>query len=324
MNPKSLPVILTMIVLLWSPSTSAQNLLFEDFSTQENMFGATAVWDTIAGQLKPNPFDIIEKGTVNTPGAARGIVVTGSKAFLADGYSGLQVIDITDPWLPTIVGTINTPGYSYEVRVAGDLAYVADHTGGLRIIDISDITNPVEIGSYVPGFTALGLAVQGHLAFVGFGTSGGVHIVDVSNPALPTLVAALTTNTGDARTVDVAGDHLYVAAGNVGMVVFDISTPTSPVEVGKVSVNGSVNAVAVQGNRLVFSADGLGLVVCDVTDPTKPVATSTIPLPGTQRHVSLDGNRAFVANDGTGIYAFDISNPYSPELLWQHDTVGYS
>jgi len=36
-------------------------------------------------------------GAVDTPGAAKGVVVAGSYAFLSDGTSGLKAIDITNP-----------------------------------------------------------------------------------------------------------------------------------------------------------------------------------------------------------------------------------
>ena len=45
---------------------------------------------------------------------------------MADGSSGLQVIDITDPTNPTLVGTYDTPGTAYGVTVSGDRAFVAD------------------------------------------------------------------------------------------------------------------------------------------------------------------------------------------------------
>jgi fibronectin type 3 domain-containing protein len=43
-------------------------------------------------------------GALLTPGAANGVAVSGSHAYLADGASGLQVIDISDPAHPAIVG----------------------------------------------------------------------------------------------------------------------------------------------------------------------------------------------------------------------------
>ena len=69
-------------------------------------------------------------GSVDTPGYAYGVAVSGTYAYVADCDSGLQVIDITNPASPQIVGSVDTPGSAYGVAVSGTHAYVAD--GELR------------------------------------------------------------------------------------------------------------------------------------------------------------------------------------------------
>ncbi len=54
------------------------------------------------------------------------VAVSGTYAYVADGASGLQVIDITNPASPQIVGSVDTPGYAMGVAVSGTYAYVAD------------------------------------------------------------------------------------------------------------------------------------------------------------------------------------------------------
>ena len=65
-------------------------------------------------------------GSVDTPGDARTWPISGTHAYVADGDSGLQVIDITDPASPQIVGSVDTPGSAEDVAVSGTHAYVAD------------------------------------------------------------------------------------------------------------------------------------------------------------------------------------------------------
>jgi hypothetical protein len=60
---------------------------------------------------------------------------------VADGYSGLQIINISNPAAPSLAGTYDTTGYAYRVQVVGNYAYVADRYGGLKILDVSDFTN---------------------------------------------------------------------------------------------------------------------------------------------------------------------------------------
>jgi len=63
-----------------------------------------------------------------------GIAVAENYVYMADGGSGVRVIDITDPVTPTEVFVYNTPGYAQSVRVLGNPIYIADQEGGLVIL----------------------------------------------------------------------------------------------------------------------------------------------------------------------------------------------
>ncbi len=76
-------------------------------------------------------------GSVDTPSAARGVAVSGTVAYVADGPSGLQVIDVSDPGSPVLLGSVGTPNYAFGVAVSADVAYVADGFSGLQVIDVS-------------------------------------------------------------------------------------------------------------------------------------------------------------------------------------------
>lgn len=54
---------------------------------------------------------------------------------MADGGSGLQIIDIANPESPTLAGSYDTPDAD-GVYISGSYAYVADDFLGLLIIDL--------------------------------------------------------------------------------------------------------------------------------------------------------------------------------------------
>jgi hypothetical protein len=98
--------------------------------------------------------------------------VAGNLAYVTDGDSGLQIIDVSDPANPVGRGGYDTPGYAFGVAVAGGLTYVADGDG-LQIIDVSRPASPVYRGTYdTPGYNALGVAVAGTLIYVADGEDG--------------------------------------------------------------------------------------------------------------------------------------------------------
>ena len=132
-------------------------------------------------------------GTFDTPGNAKSVQVVGNYAYVADGNSGLQVIDISNPQNPVLKSSYNdnypSGGFysAEEVEVDGDYAYIAARGVGLEIVDISNPSNPILTGSYdradrlrVSSIFKQGLSVYIDGLF-------NVFAIDVSDPEYPTI-----------------------------------------------------------------------------------------------------------------------------------------
>jgi hypothetical protein len=65
----------------------------------------------------------------------------GTKAFVADYTSGLQIVDISDSTAPVIIASVDTPSYAYGVSLSADgtKVFVADVYSGLQIIDLTGL-----------------------------------------------------------------------------------------------------------------------------------------------------------------------------------------
>ncbi|MCL0062182.1 phosphate ABC transporter substrate-binding protein PstS family protein, partial [Thermodesulfovibrionales bacterium] len=129
-------------------------------------------------------------GSVDTPGYARGVYISGNHAFVADWGGGLQIIDISNPSSPVIVGSVDTPGGAVGVYISGNHAFVADRWSGLQIIDISNPSSPVIVGSVDTPCYAIDVFISGNHAFVADGRSG-LQIIDISNPSSPVIVGSV-------------------------------------------------------------------------------------------------------------------------------------
>jgi len=78
------------------------------------------------------------------------VAVAGTHAYVADGYFGLQVVDISNPASPTLIGSTDTPSFARGVAVAGTHAYVADGYFGLQILPTQcQPSTPVEAPSAI-------------------------------------------------------------------------------------------------------------------------------------------------------------------------------
>ena len=134
--------------------------------------------------------------------------IYGNYAYISQGRTnlGLRVIDISDPTNPTwAAGGGVWPHYATDIYIQGNLAYIT--TGaepGFYILDLTDPLNPIEVSSENVGDPegALSIFVNGNWAYVGLVSanglidptiahgprSAGFSIIDVSDPANPTLL----------------------------------------------------------------------------------------------------------------------------------------
>ncbi len=258
----------------------------------------------------------------------RDVAVEGRYAYIAAGWDGLQVVDLSDAANPRVVSRFDTSGHAWAVALQDGLAYIADENCGLRVIDVHDPLQPLEIGSYdVPGPYDFfhGVAVDGSYAYVAEGQElgTGLRIVDVAEPASPTEVAfvPLTLPRDGAlspRVEDVAvrDGYAYLAAGTAGLRVVDVADPTRPVEVGYYDTPGRADNLAHSG-RFVYLADG-DLRILDVSDPAAVTEVGFYDLLGSAQapSVAVVGSLAVVTSRGLAV--LDVSDPSLPREVAAH------
>ncbi len=311
-----------LLSALPGPSVAVRNSLVEEFDTTafRDPVNTTAFWNTAGGRLQLFPVVPTPLGTHDTPGTASGVVVSGIVAYVADGPSGLRLVDVANPTAPVLLGSYDTPGDARDVAVAGTVAYVADGPAGLRVIDVSDPTNPVPLGSYDTPGDAWSVTVSGTIAYVADGAAG-LQIIGVGDPMAPSPLGSHDTP-GDARDVAVAGTVAYVADGPSGLRIVDVADPASPVLLGAHDTPDVAQGVALSGT-VAYVADGTsGLQVIAVGNPGSPALLGSQDTPGVARGVAIPGVVALVADDASGLQLVDVSNPASPAIVIGDDTPG--
>jgi len=119
-------LLLSLVFLYFTPAEATVHRYVEDFFTKQycDTLNTTALWDSVAGELRLPSFAMTVIGNYNTGGYAQGIAVSGNYAYVADYSAGLKVINISDPSAPTFAGSYDTPGDAINVTIAGDYAYV--------------------------------------------------------------------------------------------------------------------------------------------------------------------------------------------------------
>jgi len=92
-------------------------------------------------------------------------VISGDLAIVCVGSAGVDIFDLSTPYLPVLVSTINTSGLAITAGVAGDLIYVADWDD-VETYDISNPSAPFQVGGEDTPVRAMGLAARSDLVVV--------------------------------------------------------------------------------------------------------------------------------------------------------------
>jgi hypothetical protein len=167
------------------------------------------------------------------------------------------------------VGQLGTPGAVERAVWARDRAYLGMDRGGLLVVDVGNPEQPASLFSFT---SPTGQFVH-DLHPIDDGSllvswEGGVDLLDISRATdTPRLVATIDAGVQQAFHLSVsgAGDRAALAAGEDGVALLDISTPTGPDVVALADTPGTALRAAFDGDAL-YVADGLcGMRVLDVT-----------------------------------------------------------
>jgi len=265
-----------------------------------------------------------------------GVVVSNGIAYVADGYGGVNLIDVKNPARARHVGWYVVPfdekhskfteadkglGAAFGIAVSGNYAYVAAFNQGMRIVDVSNPTRPVEVSDQPTPLWAYQVQVGGQYAYIG-DYDGGLRIIDVSNPKAPREVSFYNPEgTGSYRHVEPAGDYAYAAIGAGGVLVIDVKDPTSPKVAGRGNTPVFSYSVAV-GGHYVYCADARSVRVFDAVNPSKPVEVASLPMSGQARSLTAAGRYVYVGDGPRGMVILDVNDPKHPKEIAVQDTPG--
>lgn len=208
------------------------------------------------------------------------------------GTAGLTIYDVSDPELPVPVGALALPHFENEdVDLGGDVLLISNDpsegAGILYVIDISDPRLPRLLSATPNDFIATGLpgifglpeplpdgightvscvnadCTYAYLA----GTSAGIDIVDLRDPAHPKKAGRFKPAITSIATHDVQVDARGLAwiVGGDGTAAYDVTDPVNPRLVARTDET-IVNSgqLGVPGPDPVFGIGGAGETPIDL------------------------------------------------------------
>jgi len=297
-----------------------------------------------------------EVAFVDTNGRADSVAIGGDVAYVADRTNGLVLVDVTTRAgeLPILLTIASKDARDVALDPNLSYAYIADSSEGFKIIDISKPKSAFLVKTMGPvngqTITPISVTVFDNYAYLA-NTDQGVRIINIVDKNIPTQVQQLLIpGQADARNVAVVAYnpqwaqtqgqdpynpplndpgtrvYIYVANGQYGLQIFDITNPANPVQV---NVNDQIKTlpgiamdVSINGNRAYLAYDGGGVIILDTTNPADPqVVGISTNLQADNRAVDLDveGSTVYLAMLDHGVSTINTANTANPVVLSQYD-----
>ncbi|MBA3532273.1 MAG: hypothetical protein H0T73_10165, partial [Ardenticatenales bacterium] len=234
---------------------------------------------------------------------------------------GLEVVDISTATSPRRVGSYMAAG-SLQVTQAGNTLYLITQqgeAGTLHVIDIAMPTTPKGLAIYPVG-AARGIAAAGPRVYLV--ESGGVRVLDVSNPAAPKFLAYLNSQESIIN-VAVSSNLLYMTKFYTGLHLVDMTSPATPRTLGQYRTIGYPTNIALSGSYGYVPDGGGALHVVDLSTPLAPQLAETLVSPSFPSGIAISGTLAYVAESG-GLRVLDISTPRSPTEVGYYPMPAYA
>ncbi len=269
-----------------------------------------------------NPSKPKEIGAYNTTGYAQDLDVVKNSVYLADGGAGLLIIDVKDKSNPFLVSSFPIRGRIRRVAVQGKYAYLGDNQNQLRVVDISKPRQLEQVAVLDVGAIIQDMDISANKIYLALGNQG-MKIVDISDPDQPEVETSIETP-GRVQDVAVNKDIVaYLADGENGLLVYDISDLKAIEQVGSYDKFLNVNQIVLDEGGLYLSDKDSALYVVDaeVTLDAQRVS-STQQQQGNAQSVAISNNYAFLAYADQGLRVIDITNPETPSEVTTYESPG--
>ncbi len=218
-------------------------------------------------------------------GSAESVVIDKGIAYIAYGKLGLEIVSLGRENEPVFLKRIETKSSVYRVTLDGTRAYLAAGREGLVIVDVEAPNAPKVLARWdTPGVVydvkVVHTPNRDTYALLADG-SYGVQILKVNDPQKIEKVPGIVTN-GTARSIalDPQRRLVYLALGERGIQIVDLSNLEKPNLLGKFDTPGYANEISLRDQTAYVLDETGGIQILDVNDPKNPKPRMIFEYPG--------------------------------------------
>lgn len=290
---------------------------YNEIMIRDNIAYATSDWGLEIFSLTPSPILI---GEIGTPGLAQAIAIDKENVYVADGRTGVLMIDVDPPSSPRIIKSLGGFHDARDVHFADEKLYTLDALRGLLIFDKQDLEKndkPLPRQSFKTAGTPLKVSTNDEGKIYLSDNARGLYILTPDNFGGFTISNTVRLLIPDFH---VLGRFVLAASGDLQVVnipnVFDTNI------ISRANTPGNITALNFFQGLLYLTDKQSGLLVVNVDYPQAPRVISSHPTIGNAEDIALrysvedKKSYAHIADGIGGIQTIDVTQPENP--IWEN------
>ena len=245
-----------------------------------------------------------------------------------EASTGVRIADLVSTNIDFESRAVFGPAFpqTVEFRALTKRAYLGFYNA-FAIVNAGNPNNPSLVGWVDLPDIVRGISYEGGDYAYAAVSEAGLYVINVSNPASPTVEASYDT-AGTALNVVRDGDTVYLADGASGLLIFDVTTPSAPALVGSYDTPGYAISLHLLGNTVFVADDGAGVQFINVTDPAAPTLLGSYDTAGRAYScfwsffiIGFDQfSYLYIADGPAGLEIVDVTDPAAPVSIGSYDT----
>lgn len=238
--------------------------------------------------------------------------------------------ELNEFMIPEFGGWFYTERFTLHAST-NDKLFVAN-SKGIRIYSTSDLLHPAPIG-WIGEISAFLMETKDDILVVvttftdhdGLYTPPTIRIYNTIDTTNPVLLASLATPYGvnwggSPSEVRIAGNYIYLSCSSTGLLIIDISDPTTPFEVSRINNNVSIYSSVAENDYLYCAAyEWTGqsfLRIYDISQPQNPELFSEIPIPNSIKTLDKQDSYIYAVGSSNLLYTYNVVDLDTPTLAY--------
>jgi hypothetical protein len=221
-------------------------------------------------------------GNIDSDGLARGVALQSVYAYLADGFAGLKIYNVSNPQSVNLTGQISLPGFVTRVEVEKTWAALNDTQNNCcYVVNVADKAAPMLAWAVKTQNRVVEIKFSGDVLYLAEkGTGSGFTGVEIFSYGADKPALKQTISLEDL--VDIALDQSsFFALTSHGLFIYDRKGGIVGPLQGKLSLSGSDTLQSLDASLDHFPLLlGQSLYVVDTRNPAKPVLADQKALSG--------------------------------------------